>query len=239
MALTPLLVIALRRFTPAVAQSMEGIEAARGLGGTVLIIGFGRFGQVASQALLARGCDIAIIDTDTEMIRSAAEFGFKVYYGDGTRVDVLRASGAQSARLIAVCVDDRAAADRIVGLARREFTQAKLLVRAYDREHAARLVALGADTLVRETFESALLFGSLALRELGVSEEVAAETLAEVRRSDAERFQLELAQGDVRAGRHLMLGNGPRPTPFTKPTRQGRPLSEETAQITGGTAGSA
>jgi glutathione-regulated potassium-efflux system protein KefB len=239
MAVTPLLVALLRRHAPAAVESMDGIAEAQGLAGTVLIIGFGRFGQVASQTLLARGWDVAIIDTDTEMVRSAGDFGFKIYYGDGTRVDVLRASGAETTRMIAVCVDDPHTADRIVQLARREFPQARLMVRAYDREHAARLVAFGADTIVRETFESALLFGSLALRELGVAEEAVAETVAEIRRSDAERFELELAQGDVRAGRHLMIGNGPKPTPFTKPIRQVRPLNEEAARITGGTAGSA
>ncbi|HET6397075.1 MAG TPA: monovalent cation:proton antiporter-2 (CPA2) family protein, partial [Pseudoxanthomonas sp.] len=85
MVLTPLTVLAVRRLFPARQRpSMEGIDVAEGLGGSVLIIGFGRFGQVMSQALLARDVDVTIIDTDVEMIRSAADFGFKVYYGDGT-----------------------------------------------------------------------------------------------------------------------------------------------------------
>ncbi len=92
---------------------MDGVDAADGLTGSVLMIGFGRFGQVASQALLARGVDVSIIDIDTEMIQSAESFGFKVYYGDGTRLDVLHASGARTAQAIAVCVDDKAAALRI------------------------------------------------------------------------------------------------------------------------------
>jgi glutathione-regulated potassium-efflux system protein KefB len=108
MAFTPLGIFALRWRLPKSADSMEGIEEAEGLISSVLIIGFGRFGQVVSQSLLARGLDVAIIDTDTEMIRSAGQFGFKVYYGDGTRLDVLRASGAESAAAIAVCIDNRA-----------------------------------------------------------------------------------------------------------------------------------
>ena len=75
--------------------------------GSVLVIGFGRFGQIVSQCLLAEGVDVIIIDNDPEMIESAGRFGFKVYYGDGTRLDVLRAAGADDARIIAVCVDDQ------------------------------------------------------------------------------------------------------------------------------------
>ena len=119
----------------------------------LLLIGFGRFGQVASQSLLARDVDVTIIDNDVEMIQSAARFGFKIYYGDGTRLDVLHASGAATARAIAVCVDKAEAADRIVELVSHEFPQAKLLVRSFDREHSLRLIHAGVDFQIRETFE--------------------------------------------------------------------------------------
>ena len=135
---------------------------------------------------------MSIIDIDTEMIRSAAEFGFKVYYGDGCRLDMLRAAGAGEAKAILVCVDDRAAADRAVALVKAEFPLAKLLVRSYDREHALKLVEAGVDVQVRETFELALKFGETALRELGVPAEEAAETAEDIRRRDAERFALEI-----------------------------------------------
>jgi glutathione-regulated potassium-efflux system protein KefB len=82
--------------------------------GSVLLIGFGRFGQLVSQCLLAQEIDVTIIDRDPEMIRQAGRFGFKVYYGDGTRLDVLRAAGTTKARLVAICVDDRDAASRII-----------------------------------------------------------------------------------------------------------------------------
>ena len=74
------------------------------------MIGFGRFGQLATQMLLADGVDVTVIDKDVDRIKAAGRFGFKVYYGDGCRLDVLRAGGAGTARVIAVCVDDRAAA---------------------------------------------------------------------------------------------------------------------------------
>ncbi len=232
MALTPLAVLLLRRLAPRRLPSMDGVEEAHGLSGSVLIIGFGRFGQVASQALLARGFDIAIIDTDTDMIRSAASFGFKIYYGDGGRVDVLRASGADRASLIAICIDDPRAANRIVELARKEFPQARLLVRAYDREHAVQLVGHGVDYLVRETFESAMAFGEAALRALGIDAAEAAAISTEVRRRDNERFELDVSHG-LAAGNRMLIGNAPKPTPLTTPQRKSRPLTEETAKVAG------
>lgn len=219
MALTPLAVFALRWLLPAREQSMDGVEAAEDLHGSALIIGFGRFGQVASQSLLAHGVEISIIDTDTEMIRSAAEFGFKIYYGDGARLDVLRAAGAGEVRAILICVDQRDVADRIVAIAKAEFPLARLLVRSYDRAHALKLVAVGVDVQIRETFESALAFGEAALRELGVPDEAAAEAAADIRRRDAERFAIETA-GGLLAGRDLLHGNAPKPVPFTTPKRK-------------------
>jgi glutathione-regulated potassium-efflux system protein KefB len=109
----------------------------------------------------------------------------------------------------------------------------KLLVRAYDREHALQLIHAGVDLQVRETFESAIAFGEAALVTLGATPEEAAETAAEVRRRDAERVELELAGGGLQAGAGLLLRNAPKPTPFTPPRRPARALSGETASVTG------
>jgi glutathione-regulated potassium-efflux system protein KefB len=239
MVLTPLFVVLLRRFMPKAKPSLDGVEAPpEGLSGSVLIIGFGRFGQVMSQSLLARDVDVTIIDNDIEMIQSAATFGFKIYYGDGTRLDVLHASGAGAARAIAVCVDDRQAANHIVELAQSEFPQARLLVRSYDREHSLQLIAAGVDYQIRETFESAVKFGQAALCKLGVPEDEAIEIAEQVRLRDKERVALEVAAGNVRAGAGLMLGNAPKPTPFTPPRRDSRMLNEyAAAEATPATAG--
>lgn len=230
MVLTPLVVIVVRRFIKPASQSMDGIPIAEGLEGSVLMIGFGRFGQVVSQALLARGVDVSIIDADVEMIRAAQQFGFTVYYGDGTRLDVLRASGAGKARQIAVCVENRATADRIVELVRSEFPQAQLLVRAFDREHARQLVGAGVDYQIRETFESALQAGGAALRLLEVSDSEIADILTGIRERDTERFALEIAGGGYEAGIGMLLRNTPqtpsRPTPFSKPRTEGKALNE-------------
>lgn len=232
MALTPLVVLVTGPLTRRIeGPSLDGVDVVENQTGSVLIIGFGRFGQVMSQSLLARDVDVTIIDTDIEMIQSAAEFGFKVYYGDGTRLDVLHASGAHSARAIAVCIDDREAADRIVELATHEFGQAKLLVRSFDREHSLRLVNAGVDFQIRETFESAVLFGAAVLRELDVPEEDAEAIAEQVRRLDAERFELETASNDTRAGIPLIIKNtampGPKPTPLTRPRRESRSLNPD------------
>jgi glutathione-regulated potassium-efflux system protein KefB len=226
MAITPVLVIVFRRFLPAMERSFDGVDKADGLTGSVLLIGFGRFGQVVSQSLLARDVDVTIIDNDVDMIRSAADFGFKVYYGDGTRLDVLRTSGAGTARVIAVCVDSKDVASLIVELVKESFPQARLLVRSYDRQHALELVQKGVDYQIRETFESAMQFGTAALRELGVSEEDAAEINADVRRRDATRFELEMA-GGADAARALLRGNLWKPTPLVEPRRPGQPIDGE------------
>ncbi len=221
MALTPLTALALKRLTPPAKQSLDGVDAAEGLTGQVLVIGFGRFAQVASQSLLARGFDISIIENDVEMIEAAAIFGYKVYYGDGTRLDTLHASGAGEARAILVCVDRQETSEKIVELLRHEFPLAKLLVRAFDRGHAIDLIRSGVDFQIRETFESAMTFGEAALVTLGVPEEEAAEITEDVRRRDAERLDLQVA-GDIRSGLDLLKGNAPVPAPLTKPRKEGK-----------------
>jgi len=236
MALTPLIALAARRLTPDAQPALDGVEAAESLQGRALVIGFGRFAQVASQSLLARGVDVSIIENDVDMIGSAADFGFKVYYGDGTRLDILHASGAARAEAILVCVDDAAAASRIVSLVKGEFPQAKLFVRAYDRGHAMELIRAGVDFQLRETFESALKFGGEALRGLGVDEAEVEEITAEVRRRDAERLCLQVV-GDIRSGADLMHRNAslpaPVPTPLVRPRRRG-PVFGDPAAGAGG-----
>ncbi|MBN9478623.1 MAG: cation:proton antiporter [Bordetella sp.] len=234
MALTPLTTLALKRLLPKEAglspEEAEGVDAADGLGGQVLIIGFGRFAQVVSQPLLARDVDVSIIENDVEMIQAAGNFGFKVYYGDGTRLDTLRASGAGRAEAVLVCVDRPETADRIVQLVKSEFPGVKLLVRAFDRGHSLRLIQAGVDYQVRETFESALKFGQAVLEELGLPQDEAAEVIADVRRRDEARLDLEIT-GGLEAGRAMMRGNmpTPKPTPYIKPHREGRLVNEDEA----------
>lgn len=232
MALTPLVVIVGQRFLPKEKESMDGIEEAVDLHGRVLFIGFGRFAQVVSQPLLAKGIDVSIIEIDVEMIRAAGQFGFKVYYGDGTRLDVLHASGAHTAEAILVCVDKQEAADRIVELCKGEFPHAKLFVRAFDRGHALRLINAGVDYQLRETLESALVFGRHVLVDLGVEEEEADELIQDVRRRDEQRLEMQIA-GGLRAGMTLMRGNiaTTQPAPLVVPRKEGAALNPEAAEV--------
>lgn len=233
MMLTPLTVIVVSRLMPAETldpTSAEGVDKAKNLRERVLIIGFGRFAQVVAQPLLLRDVDVSIIDNDVEMIQAAGKFGFKVYYGDGSRLDVLRASGAERAETILVCVDKPEVADRIVEVAREAFPLTKLFVRAYDRGHAIRLVQAGVEYQLRETFESAITFGHQVLIDLGFTHEEAEETIADVRRRDEERLAIQMVEG-ITAGRSLMRGNmrTTKPEPYIKPRREGQALNEEAA----------
>ncbi|HWL04500.1 MAG TPA: monovalent cation:proton antiporter-2 (CPA2) family protein [Xanthobacteraceae bacterium] len=225
MALTPLIALAVHRMLPDEKPSMDGIERADDLHGEVLVIGFGRFAQVVSQPLLARGLNIAIVENDVEMITAATSFGFKVYYGNGARLDILRASGAAHARAILVCIDDPEAATHIAHLVKEEFPNTRLLVRAFDRGHSIKLIEAGVDFQIRETFESAMAFGSEVLRRLDVPEEEVVAIEADVRRRDEERLELQLA-GGIYAGQDLMRSNGPVPGPLTAPKRRGQVVGD-------------
>ena len=205
MVLTPLTIQALR-LLPRPGESLEGIESPDGLTGDVLIIGFGRFGQIAAQALLAKGHKLSLIDTDTEMIRVAAQFGAKVYYGDGTRLDILRAAGIEKLDMVIIAIDKRDQATKIAELIRAEYPLVKVMARAFDRGHALELVKVGVDYQIREVFESALVLSGEALRELGASDEEVAELIEAVRDRDRQRFSAQLV-GGLRAGRDLLLTN--------------------------------
>lgn len=231
MVLTPLITLFTRRVLTRAEgpadEDMEGVDRPAGLRERVLILGFGRFAQVASQPLLAHDVDVSIVDNDVDMVKAAASFGFKVYYGDATRLDVLRASGAGTAETILICVDRPEAADRIVELARSEFPLTKLFVRAFDRGHSMRLIQAGVDFQIRETFESALSFSAHVLKDLGFEPEQVADTIEDVRRRDEERLTLQLT-GGLQAGRSLMRGNAvtPAPEPYIQPRRPGRMLND-------------
>lgn len=237
MVFTPVVVLAVTQVLKLTEKEpdvdgVDGVERAANLRERVLIIGFGRFAQVVSQPLLAHNVDISIIDTDVEMVQAAGKFGFKVYYGDGQRLDVLHASGAATAETIIVAVDKPEVADHIVEVVKAEFPLTKLFVRAYDRGHAMRLVQAGVEYQLRETLESALVFGQQVLIDLGFNSEEVADTIADVRQRDAERLELQITEGVLAAGRHLMRGNmaTPMPEPIMKPSTEARPLNQAAAE---------
>jgi monovalent cation:proton antiporter-2 (CPA2) family protein len=220
MALTPLLAA----LAPALSRSAqpERQESFAGADANVLLVGFGRFGQVVSQMLLPAGVAVTAIDNDVEMLEAAERFGFKVYYGDGARLDVLRAAGAERARLICVCVERKETATRIVELVRATFPLAAVFVRTFDRVHALEILDKGAQFQIRETYESAIGFGRAALEELGFDANYRTELEDDMRRRDRERFALQQQGGTFEAGRERLYTRPvPRPEPLTAPKQKG------------------
>jgi monovalent cation:proton antiporter-2 (CPA2) family protein len=195
-----------------------------GVRGSILLVGFGRFGQIVAQCFVAEGVDVTAIDNDPEMIEAATRFGFKVYYGDGSRLDVLRAAGADQARIIALCNDDPDMTLRIVDLVRAEFPGTKLYVRSYDRRHSLRLIARGVDFELRDTFESALVFGRRVLEALGLDPERAQAIEDFVRSRDLDRLALQQAEG-VSAGLELWRSRLVQPEPLSQPRREAKSLN--------------
>ncbi len=230
MALTPLMIMLLPRLMSPEEQSLDGIDVVDGLTGNILIIGFGRFGQIVSQPLILRGVDVSIIDNDVEMIQVAGRFGFKVYYGDGTRLDILHAAGADKAQAVLICVDKADAAVLIAEHLKANFPMVPVFARAFDRGAALKLVHAGVEFQLRETLESALTFSGEVMQFIGVPYAESAETIEEVRRRDQERFTLQLS-GDIYAGSNLFKGNQPLPAPVAKPKRAGKALNKEAEDL--------
>ncbi|MCW2272978.1 potassium transporter TrkA [Rhodoblastus acidophilus] len=198
--------------------------------GKILVVGFGRFGQIAVQPLLAERIDVTVIDTSVERIRNAGKFGFKVYYGDGCRLDVLRAAGAGEAKIIAVCVGDRKTANAIVDLCREHFPVAKVFARAYDRIHAIDLLERGVDFQMRDTLESAFAYGGAALCELTGDAERAREGVEAARTRDLDRLAIQQAGGPPPP---YLPPDRPRfsPEPLVKPAGKSRGLTKESQDI--------
>ncbi|HLL26164.1 MAG TPA: monovalent cation:proton antiporter-2 (CPA2) family protein [Xanthobacteraceae bacterium] len=211
-----------RRYIEEPEYELGGLEETHG---TVLIIGFGRFGQIVSQCLFAQLLDITVIDNDPEMVRVAARFGFKIYYGDGTRLDVLRSAHADKAHLIAVCVDKGETAEHIVDIVKANFPFAKLYVRSYDRTTTLALRARDVDYEIRETYESALAFGRASLAELGFDQETIDAGIEDVRSRDRDRLAMQQA-GGIYAGLDKVRPKV-QPTPLTEPKRAARALNPE------------
>ena len=211
-----------RRYIEEQEYELDGLAKTHG---AVLIIGFGRFGQIVSQCLSGEELDVTVIDTDTEMIQAAGRFGFKVYYGDGTRLDVLRAAHADKARLIAVCVDNGETAERIVDIVKANFPLTKLYVRSYDRTTTLALRARDVDFEIRETFESAIAFGRATLEELGRDQETVNAAIEDVRTRDRDRLALQQA-GGLYAGLEKTRPKV-QPTPLAEPKRTARALNPE------------
>ena len=238
MALTPFIVMLCERIATRLEKSspdhME--EDFNDVGETnVLMIGFGRFGQMSAQMLLAADQEVTIIDNDPDQIRNASAFGFRIYYGDGTRLDVLRAAGIESADLVAMCTRNRRITDRIISLIKAEYPALPIYARAVDRQHAIDLLDQGVDYQIRETFESAIVFGRSMLDEIMIDPNRVEEIEEEVRKRDRTRLALQQVEG-ITAGRDLMHTNTLKPEPLIQPRHGAEALNEEAREIAGSAA---
>ena len=155
----------------------------------VIVAGYGRFGQIAGRLIEANGFRTSVLDISTTQIDMLRRFGRRVHYGDASRLDLLHAAGAAQAKLLVVAIDDRERALEIVETARHAFPQLVILARAWDRRAAYELLAHGADAVERETFESSLAMGRVALERLGLRATQAHRAAALFRRHDKRLFE--------------------------------------------------
>jgi len=225
MALTPVSVF-LGEYFIAREHEEQMEEDFEGAGSDVLMIGFSRFGQIVAQILLSGGRDVTVIESSAERVRNVEKFGFRIYFGDGRRRDVLEAAGIRRAKIVAVCTNRKETTDRIVDLIQSSFPHVKLYVRSYDRSHTLELRAKGVDYELRETFESGLAFGRRALEGLGVEEELSREIMDDVRHRDEERLAIQAVEG-IYAGADKLRFRPVKPEPLIKPAHESRRLDKQ------------
>ncbi|MBS0426242.1 MAG: glutathione-regulated potassium-efflux system protein KefC [Proteobacteria bacterium] len=179
MLVSPLLLVAIDRYVLArypakPATTME--EIAEQQEAKVLICGFGRYGQIVGRVLLSQGMGVTVLDHDPDTVEGLREFGFRVFYGDATRLDLLRIAGGGSAKVIVVAVDEIETSLEIVDLVRENFPQAKIVARARNMGHYYQLRDRGVEMAEREVFESSLRSARSVLESLGWPAHEARET---------------------------------------------------------------
>jgi glutathione-regulated potassium-efflux system protein KefB len=203
-----------RRSTRHAGAALDGPELSPTT--KAIVVGYGRFGQTVAQMLMAKGVSITLIDSKPAQIEIAGDFGMKVYYGDGTRLDLLRLAGAAEAKALLFCIDGALPPRRLQPVL-EAFPQAAVLVRAFDRRHLMELAALDLKGTVREVFESAVCMGREALGLFCIDEEEAARVEQEYRERDRQRLDSQTAANDLHAMKDLMftpenqLGAPPQP----------------------------
>jgi len=202
MLITPLLFIVYdllsRRMTEA-GEAVPDDEVTEQ--GAVIIAGIGRFGQIVNRLVQSSGFKTVVLDHDMATIQLMRRFGFKGFFGDPTRPELLHAAGLHKARVLVVALDDPDAANRLVAYARQERPDLHIIARARDRAHVFQLVKIGANDVVREMFDSSLRAGRYVLENMGLTEYEAsqAETVFYHHDRDALRELAELWDPDLPA----------------------------------------
>jgi CPA2 family monovalent cation:H+ antiporter-2/glutathione-regulated potassium-efflux system protein KefB len=186
MAATPVLFALSERFlTPRFERREEPAYDAIEGDAPVIIAGFGRVGQIVGRVLRTQGIAFTALETDSGQVEVIRRFGAKVFYGNPARPDVLRAAGAEHARLLVVAVDSMEEGLRVVQVARNAFPELRIIARAHNRRHAHLLMDVGAlDAIVRDTFYSSLRMAAESLRVLGTPPDQADRAVEIFRESD-------------------------------------------------------
>lgn len=231
MALTPIVFVLYERLVlnrVAPGAEPERLEFEDGAP-DVIVAGFGRFGQIATRLLTANDFKVVLLDSSIEQIDLIRRFGWPVHYGDATRLDLLRAAGAEKAKLLLVAIDEKDKAVELVRAATEYFPNLTIIGRAYDRRHAYELLEAGVDGVERETFESALSFGRKALTRLGLSDRRAAKAVNVFREMDMALFK-SLAPAFGAGDGYILATRDSRATMETLLRAEMQRLSEEEAQ---------
>jgi CPA2 family monovalent cation:H+ antiporter-2/glutathione-regulated potassium-efflux system protein KefB len=234
MATTPFLMMFTKRFRADAVEAQGERDGPVSDGSNALIVGYGRFGQTVGQMLNAQGIAVTLIDTDIEMIDVAGQFGAKVYYGDGTRIDMLRQAGAGEAQLILFCLDGDKIEPELVEAVHESFPNASIFVRAYDRRALLKLKGGPAAGVVREVLESAIVMARKAMDAVGVDIEEIDRTEDLYRRRDRERLRIQHEAGSLTAAREAIIGD---PDLDWRPGRRDTPDPLEPKPATGSECG--
>ncbi len=192
-----------RRSTAGEGDGLDGPEASEP--SQAIVVGYGRFGQTVAQMMMAKGIPLTLIDSKPSQIEVAGNFGMKVYYGDGTRIDLLRLAGAAEATAILFCIDGTSLGPRKLEPILGAFPQAAIFVRAFDRRHMIELSGLDLKYVARELFESAVDMGREALTLFCVDAEEVDRVECEYRRRDQERLEIQASSGDLHALKERMF----------------------------------
>jgi len=162
----------------------------------VIIAGFGRFGQIVGRILRAKKIAFTALEANQTQVDFLRRFGNQVFYGDASRLELLRAAHADQARVFVLAIDDVEAAMRTAEMVKKHFPHLKIYARARDRQHAFRLADLGVRYQIRETLASSLEMSGQVLEALGLSKAVAADTVRRFRAHDLETFSKQRAVRD-------------------------------------------
>jgi monovalent cation:proton antiporter-2 (CPA2) family protein len=184
MAVTPFLVMLNEKFICVHSPLAKPFDEIKEESNPVIVAGYGRFGQIVCRILRIQEIPFTALEIDSEQVEVVRRFGATTYYGDASRLDLLRAAGAEKAKIFVLAIDDVDASMRTARIVREHFPSLKIFARARNRNHAYDLLDLGITVIHRETLGSSLWLARDALVELGIDRLKADKTIESFRGHD-------------------------------------------------------